>query len=95
MKKELMSLFAATVLAVGVAAAADQDASPAGADAMFKSLDKDGDQRLSKSEVAQDKTLLDDFAALDADSDGYLTTREYASHSKKMKPEETKTTTPK
>jgi hypothetical protein len=93
MKKELTSLFAATVLAVGVAAA-DQDASPAGADAMFKSLDKDGDQRLSKSEVAQDKALMEDFAALDTDSDGYLTTREYASHSKKMKPDESETTTP-
>jgi hypothetical protein len=90
MKKELTSVLTATVLAVGVAAAADQDTPPTGADAVFKSLDRDGDQRLSKSEVAQDedKTLLEDFAALDADSDGYLTTREYASHSKKMKPEE-------
>jgi hypothetical protein len=85
MKNELISVVAATVLALGVAAAADP---PTGADAVFKSLDRDGDQRLSKSEVTQDKTLLEDFAALDADSDGYLTTREYASHSKKMKPEE-------
>lgn len=90
MKKALTSVFAATILAVGVAAAADQNTPAAGADAMFKSLDRDGDQRLSKSEVAQDKTLLEDFAALDADSDGYLTTHEYASHSKKMKPEERK-----
>jgi Ca2+-binding EF-hand superfamily protein len=57
---------------------------------MFKSLDRDGDQRLSKSEVAKNKALMDDFAALDADSDGYLTKSEYASHSKKMKPEEKK-----
>ena len=34
---------------------------------MFKSLDRDGDQRLSKSEVAKNKTLMDDFAALDGD----------------------------
>ena len=88
MKKALTSVFAATVLAVGVAAAADQEKAPAGADAMFKSLDKDGDQRLSKSEVAQDKTLIQDFAALDTDSDGYLTTREYASRSKKMESQE-------
>jgi Ca2+-binding EF-hand superfamily protein len=88
MKKALTSMCAATVLAVGLAAAADQDTPPAGADAMFKSLDRDGDQRLSRSEVAQDKTLVEDFAALDADGDGYLTTREYASRSKKMKSEE-------
>jgi Ca2+-binding EF-hand superfamily protein len=88
MKKELISVLAATVLAVGVAAAADQDTPPAGADTMFKSLDRDADQRLSKSEVAKNKTLMEDFAALDADSDGYLTTREYAAHSKKMKSEE-------
>ena len=84
MKKELISVFAATVLTVGVAAAADQDTPPAGADAMFKSLDRDGDQRLSKSEVAKNKTLMEDFAALDADSDGYLTTREYTAHMKEM-----------
>jgi Ca2+-binding EF-hand superfamily protein len=84
MKKELLSLFAATVLAVGAAAAADQNAPPTGADAMFKALDKDGDQRLSKSEVAKDKALMEHFAALDTDGDGYLTPREYASQSKKM-----------
>ena len=88
MKKELISVFAATVLAVGVAAAADLDTPPAGADSKFKSLDRDGDQRLSKSEAAKDKTLMENFAALDADSDGYLTTREYASQSKKMKSEQ-------
>ena len=90
MKKALTSVFAATVLAVGVAAGDDQDTPPAAADATFKSLDRDKDQRLSKSEVAQDKALMENFAALDADSDGYLTTREYASQSKKMKSEEEK-----
>jgi Ca2+-binding EF-hand superfamily protein len=90
MKKALTSVFAATVLAVGVAAAADQDTPAAGADAMFKSLDRDADQRLSKSEAAPDKALSEHFAALDADGDGYLTTHEYASQSKKMKSEEKK-----
>ena len=87
MKKELISMFAATVLAVGAAAAADQDKPPASADAMFKSLDRDADQRLSKSEAAKDKALMEQFAALDTDSDGYLTAREYASQSKKMESE--------
>jgi Ca2+-binding EF-hand superfamily protein len=88
MNRELISAFAATVLAVGAAAAADQDTPPAAADAMFKSLDRDGDQRLSKSEVAKDKELMEHFAALDTDSDGYLTSREYASQSKKMETKE-------
>jgi Ca2+-binding EF-hand superfamily protein len=88
MKQELISVFAATLLAVGAAAAADQNAPSAGADAMFKSLDRDGDQRLSKSEAAKDKALMEHFAALDTDSDGYLTPREYASQSKKMESEE-------
>ena len=87
MKTELISVFAATVLSVGVVAAADQDTPTAGADAMFKSLDRDMDQRLSKSEVAKNKMLMEDFAALDADSDGYLTKREYAAHTEKMKSE--------
>jgi hypothetical protein len=64
MKNELISVVAATVLAVGVAAGADRDTPPTGADAVFKSLDRDGDQRLSKSEVAQDKTLLEDVSVL-------------------------------
>ena len=89
MKKELISaLLTTTVLCVGVVVAADQDKPTAGADVMFKSLDRDEDQRLSKSEVAKNKVLTEDFAALDTDSDGYLTTREYAAHSKKMKSEE-------
>jgi Ca2+-binding EF-hand superfamily protein len=88
MKKELISMFAATVVAIGAATAADQDTPPAGTDAMFKALDKDGDQRLSKSEVAKDETLMEHFAALDTDGDGYLTTREYASQSKKMESKE-------
>jgi hypothetical protein len=77
-------LLATTILSVGVVAAADQDKPPAGADATFKSLDKDADQRLSKTEAAIDKMLTEHFAAIDADSDGYLSTREYTTHMKEM-----------
>jgi Ca2+-binding EF-hand superfamily protein len=85
MKKELASIFlATTILSVGVVAAADQDKPTAGADATFKSLDRDADQRLSKTEVAKDKMLTEHFAAVDADGDGYLTTREYTAHMKEM-----------
>lgn len=87
MKTELISVFAATVLSVGVAATADQGTPTAGADVMFQSLDRDADQRLSKSEVAKNKMLTEDFAALDTDRDGYLTKREYAAHTQKMESE--------
>lgn len=84
MTQKLISVFAAAVLSIGVAAADDQDKATS-ADATFKSLDRDADERLSKTEVARDKMLTEHFAAVDADSDGYLTKREYSSHMKDMK----------
>jgi len=90
MTLKLISVFAATVLSSGVAAADDQDKAAASTDATFKSLDRDTDQRLSKTEVASDKMLSEHFAAADADSDGYLTKREYSAHMKSMKTEPAK-----
>ena len=89
MVKNLASIFAATVLCIGVASADDPSKS-ASADATFKSLDKDSDQRLSKSEVTNDSMLTQHFAAVDADSDGYVTKREYTAHLKDMKDMEPK-----
>jgi len=86
MTQKLISLFAAAVLSIGVAAADDPDKA-ASADATFTSLDRDSDQRLSKTEVAKDQMLTEHFAAVDADSDGYLTKREYTGHMKEMKKE--------
>lgn len=62
--------------------AGDKDKSE---EATFKSMDRDSDQRLSKTEVARDEMLNDHFAAIDADGDGYLTQREYTAHMKEMK----------
>lgn len=90
MTLKLISVFAATVLSIGVVAADDQDKPAACADATLKSLDRDADQRLSKTEVASDKMLSEHFAAVDADSDGYLTKREYSAHMKEMKSEPAK-----
>lgn len=84
MTQKLISVLAATVLFVGVAAADDQDKEMKSADATFKSLDRDTDERLSKSEVTSDQMLSQHFAAVDADSDGYLTKREYTAHMKDM-----------
>jgi hypothetical protein len=87
MTRKLISVFAATILSIGAVAADDQDKPMAGADATFKSLDRDADQRLSKTEVASDKMLTEHFAAVDNDSDGYLTKREYSAHAKQMESE--------
>jgi len=80
-KKLLPVLFLSALS--GVAAQAAEDKPAASAEETFKSLDKDGDQRLSKSEAANDKSLARTFAYLDADGNGYLTLREYTAHLKK------------
>ena len=82
----LQVLALSTLSVVGAKAAEhDQPASASSAEEIFKSLDKDSDQRLSKSEAASDKSLARTFAYLDADGDGYLTMREYTAHMKKPK----------
>jgi Ca2+-binding EF-hand superfamily protein len=72
-------------LSLAAARAAEQDKPASGAEETFKALDKNADQRLSKSEAANDKSLARTFAYLDADGDGYLTMREYTAHMKKPK----------
>jgi hypothetical protein len=84
MTKYLVSTFAAAMMLSAVAVADDPGKSTS-ADATFKSLDRDADQRLSKSEASSDSMLSQHFAAVDADSDGFLTKREYTAHMKDMK----------
>lgn len=79
MMDKLISILAIAVLSISAVAADDRE------DATFKSLDRDTDQRLSKTEAAGDKMLTEHFSAIDADSDGYLTKREYTAHMKDMK----------
>lgn len=57
-------------------------------EASFKSLDKNADERLSRSEVKNDAALSAHFAALDTDRDGYLTMGEYAAHTEPVAPRE-------
>jgi hypothetical protein len=45
--------------------------------ATFESLDRNQDQRVSKVEAAADDGLSAQFAALDADADGYINKNEY------------------
>jgi hypothetical protein len=51
--------------------------SPASPQATFESLDRNQDQRVSKTEAAADDGLSAQFAALDADADGYINKNEY------------------
>jgi Ca2+-binding EF-hand superfamily protein len=48
------------------------------ADAKFQKMDRDKDGKLSKSEAKSDSVLSEEFAAVDQDSDGYVTEAEYA-----------------
>ena len=43
----------------------------------FESLDRNSDQKLSKTEAAADDTLTSQFAMLDTNSDGYIARSEY------------------
>lgn len=83
MIKSIVSMFAATMM-LGAVAVADDANKSTSADATFKSLDKDADQKLSKSETSNDSMLSQHFSAADADSDGFLTKREYTAHLKDM-----------
>jgi hypothetical protein len=55
----------------------DQDGATPSAQATFDSLDRNKDERLSKSEAAADDGLSTQFAALDANADGYINKGEY------------------
>jgi Ca2+-binding EF-hand superfamily protein len=83
MTQRLTALAVAAVLSIGFAVAED-DTSMKSADATFKSLDRDTDQRLSKTEAAGDKMLTEHFAVVDADRDGYLSKTEVTTHIKEM-----------
>jgi Ca2+-binding EF-hand superfamily protein len=82
MTQRFIALAVATVLSIGLAVADDEKSKST--DATFKSLDRDTDQRLSKTEAAGDKMLTEHFAAVDADSDGYLSKSEVTAHMKDM-----------
>ena len=72
----------AIALASGAAAAGGNERH-GGSTAQFQALDRNSDQRLSQSEASGDKSVSDRFAALDVDSDGYVTKREYTAHMEK------------
>jgi len=55
----------------------EEDPIESNAKATFESLDRNKDERVSKAEAAADDGTSSQFAALDADADGYINKSEY------------------
>lgn len=82
--KILTTVAAALLASVAVAqvepptpAHPEEDPIESTAKATFESLDRNKDERVSKAEAAADDGLSSEFAALDADADGYINKSEY------------------
>jgi hypothetical protein len=75
MTRKILAVLAATLL-LSVAFANER-----GGD-VFKAMDSNRDERLTQNEVSGDPALWQQFAALDRDSDGYLTKREFGAYVK-------------
>ncbi len=83
--RNVIPVFVASALAVSAVVATGQEKSGENDQAMFKSLDKNGDQRISKSEAAGDKMLTEHFSMIDTDGDGYISESEYMAHMQQMR----------
>jgi hypothetical protein len=79
-------LFSAAAFGDGATKAADTSnpigpptaATKVAAVSTFESLDKNGDQRISRTEAGVDKNLSNIFATADTDGDGYVSKAEFA-----------------
>ena len=80
MKTRAILLCAAAVVSTA-ALAKDMNKSdaPVSGD-VFKSLDTDGDGKISRSEAAADSKISDSFDKLDRNSDGFITKHEFRSN---------------
>lgn len=75
MKTRLIVLCSAALLSTAALAADNPDAKGPGE--AFKTLDTDGDGKISKSEAAANEQVANSFDKLDGNSDGYVTKREW------------------
>jgi Ca2+-binding EF-hand superfamily protein len=75
MKSGLVLLFSAALLAT--AALADDKPAASSAGDVFKSLDADGDGKISKSEAESNQSFAGSFDRLDGNKDGFVTKREF------------------
>jgi Ca2+-binding EF-hand superfamily protein len=68
----------AALLALNLSAHADiAEAERDDHSALFAQLDKNADQRISRTEASMDRQLINEFAYIDADGDGYISPEEF------------------
>jgi Ca2+-binding EF-hand superfamily protein len=79
MKTGLVLLFSAALLSTAALADDKPDAQSdaKGSSAIFKTLDADGDGKISKSEAESNQSFANSFDKLDGNSDGFVTKREF------------------
>jgi Ca2+-binding EF-hand superfamily protein len=75
MKDHLALLCSAALLLASAAMAEDTQRARSSGE-IFKSLDTDGDGKVSKQEAAANEGFAKQFDSLDGNSDGYVTRRE-------------------
>ncbi len=79
-----LALIAATLLAFASQAGDDQDkthGTSTQSAATFDALDRNADSQISKTEAGVDNKLLDSFASVDTNGDGYVSKAEFLARS--------------
>ena len=76
----------ACLLAAASAQASDTGKGKLASVSSFAQLDRNGDQRISRSEAGFDRLLSQTFAEIDTDGDGFVSTVEFATADKDRAP---------
>lgn len=80
--KELIGALAALSLCTAAAASDKPQVAKAKVDAAtFASLDRNGDNQISRTEAGSDRKLSDGFAYVDTDGDGFISRAEFLAQS--------------
>lgn len=74
----LRSCLSAFVLLAVAAAVMAEDRTEPISGPTFQSVDRNGDHRISRTEAGTYKSLIDRFAYLDTDGDGFISESEFA-----------------
>lgn len=87
MQKLVIAAIAGSVCLLATASAFANDAKEKVASSgSFATLDRNGDNRISRSEAGFDRQLSETFVELDADGDGFVTAAEFAAGEKNRTP---------
>jgi Ca2+-binding EF-hand superfamily protein len=70
-------ILACSALLATAAVAGDDPRSKEGSAETFKTLDADGDGKISKTEATADASIANNFESLDGDSDGFVSKSEF------------------